>query len=223
MTHVVHPHALRLGIIRGWKSRWFSRRQYKELLRSDVLLREFLEKHLKGMHVSSIEMERKSDSLKIIVKTARPGILIGRQGEGSTRLKEKIERFLRKKKLFSDNVRLDIEEVRFPEANAAVVAGMVAEALERRLPFRRVLKQTADKVMANKSVKGVRIALSGRLGGAEMGRREEVKQGMIPLQTLRADIDFARARAVLSYGTIGVKVWVYKGDVFSENQESKHS
>ena len=220
MTHVVHPYAHRLGIIRDWKSRWFNAgKQYKAFLRGDVLLREYLMKRLRGMYIASIEMERNNELLRIIIKTARPGMIIGRQGEGSVKLKNDIKKFIGKLKLPAKEIKLEIEEVRSPESNAAVVSQMIVEALEKRLPFKRVMKQTIEKVVANRQAKGVRIALSGRLGGADMSRREKMKWGMIPLQTFRADVDFARARALLPYGTIGVKVWIYRGEVFEINNE----
>lgn len=216
MTHVVHPYAHRLGIIRDWKSRWFNAgNQYKAFLRGDVLLREYLVKRLRGMYIASIDMERNNEILRIIVKTARPGMIIGRQGEGSVKLKNDIKKFIGKLKLSVKEIKLEIEEVRSPESNAAVVSQMIVEALEKRLPFKRVMKQTLEKVVANRQAKGVRIALSGRLGGADMSRREKMKWGTIPLQTFRADVDFARARALLPYGTIGVKVWIYRGEVFA--------
>ena len=224
MTHVAHPYAQRLGIIRGWKSRWFAsdRARFKELLRADTLLREWLAKRLKGMYVADIELERNQKALRIIIKTARPGMLIGRSGEGVQRLHKDIAAKLRSFKLSEiPEVKLDIEEVRNPEANAQIVAEMVAESLEKRMPFRRVLKQTVDKVMANREVLGVRIGLAGRIGGAEMSRSEEIKKGRVPLQTLRADVDFARAEAYMPYsGLIGVKVWVYKGEVFDGEQNA---
>lgn len=222
MSHTVHPYSHRLGIIRDWKSRWFGvKESYKNYLRSDVILREFLAKRLRGNHVSSIEMERDSKQFRIIIKTARPGMIIGRSGEGANKLREDIYRVLRKNNLeVPKNLNLDIEEVKSPESDAAVVAEMVAEGLERKLPFRRVIKQTVGKVMANRDVLGARITLSGRLAGAEMSRKEEVRRGMIPLQTFRADVDFAREKAYLSYGVIGVKVWIYRGEVF-ENKRGK--
>lgn len=222
MTHVVHPYAHRLGIIRGWKSRWFARDRahFKQFLKTDTLLREWLVKRLKGMYVGSIEFERGSNMLRIVVKTARPGMLIGRSGEGVQKLHKEIA-----KKIVSfgtkemSEVKLDVEEVRTPEANAQIVAEMVAEGLEKRMQFRRVLKQMVDKVMANRDVQGVRVAIAGRIGGAEMSRREEVKKGRVPLQTFRADVDFARAEAHIPYtGLIGVKVWIYKGDIFEGEQ-----
>ncbi len=217
MSHVVHPYAHRLGILRDWKSRWFAAgTEYNAFLKCDVLLREYLEKRLRGQYVGSIEMERGAHTLRIIIKTSRPGMVIGRSGEGSVKLRSDIMTFLRRKKLLevAGDIKLDIEEIRSPESNAAIVSLMVVEGLEKRMPFRRVLKQTVEKVMANRDVKGVRIRLSGRLGGADMARQEELRQGRIPLQTLRADIDFARARATIAQGDLGVKVWIYKGDIF---------
>lgn len=218
MTHVAHPYAQRLGIIRGWRSRWFARdhTQFREFLKADTTLHDWLVKRLKGMYVAGIEFERNQNMLRIIVKTARPGMLIGRSGEGIQRLHKEIDSKLASLKLAERPiVKLDVEEVRAPEATAQIVAEMVAEGLEKRMPFRRVLKQTVDKVMANRDVLGVRIALAGRIGGAEMSRSEEIKKGRVPLQTLRADVDFARAEAYIAYsGLIGVKVWIYKGDIF---------
>lgn len=219
MTHVVHPLAHRLGILKDWRSRWFSAdpRRYREFLRCDTAIRGFLDKRLRGFYVAAVEIERSRKTLRVIIKTSRPGLLIGRSGEGSQRLKADLEREIGKLNLSErPDVKIDIEEVRSPESNAAIVSAMVAEGLEKRLPFRRVLKQTVDKVMANRDVKGVRIAISGRLGGAEMSRHEEIKRGRIPLQTIRANIDFARTCAYLPYGVIGVKAWIYKGEVFSD-------
>jgi small subunit ribosomal protein S3 len=223
MTHVAHPYAQRLGIIRDWKSRWFVRdtRQFKEYLKADTVLREWLKKRLKGMYVADLEIERGAGTLRILVKTARPGMLIGRSGEGVQKLHKEIAKKLKSLKL-SENpeVKLDIEEIRNPEANAQIVAEMVAESLEKRMAFRRVLKQTIEKVIANRDVKGVRIALSGRIGGSEMSRREGIKKGRVPLQTLRADIEFARAEAYLAYtGLVGIKVWIYKGDIFEGDEQ----
>lgn len=218
MTHVAHPYGQRLGIIRDWKSRWFVRdaKLYCQYLKADTVLREWLKKRLKGMYVANVDIERNAGTLRIIVKTARPGLIIGRSGEGATKIRKEIA-----KKLLSlgttelPEIKFDIEEVRTPEANAQIVAEMVAEGLEKRMPFRRILKQTVDKVMANREVLGVRIGLAGRIGGAEMSRSEEIKRGRVPLQTLRADVDFAKAEAYIAYsGLIGVKVWIYKGEIF---------
>jgi small subunit ribosomal protein S3 len=218
MSHSVHPYSHRLGILRDWKSRWFSTdKKFREFLKCDVLLREYLEKKMRGMYVSAIEIERSEKHLRVIIRTSRPGMIIGRSGEGATKLKNDIQNFIKKLKLSTNQeLKVDIEEVRSPESNAAIVAQMVAEGLEKRLPFRRVLKQMVEKVMANRDVKGVRIFLGGRLGGADMARQEELKKGRIPLQTLRADIDFAREKAHMTYGDIGIKVWIYKGEIFKK-------
>ncbi len=218
MSHTVHPYAHRLGIIRDWKSRWFGvGEKYKEFLKADVLLREFLIKRLRGFYVSDVEIERGEKTLRVIVKTSRPGMIIGRSGEGSERLRKDLTSMMTKKKLIvPKDFKLDIEEVRSPESNAMIVARMIAEGLEKRMPFRRIIKQTVEKVMANRDVLGVRLVLSGRLGGADIARTEELKKGRVPLQTFRADIDFASEKAHLPYGDLGIKVWIYKGDVFGK-------
>ncbi|MEK9182398.1 MAG: 30S ribosomal protein S3 [Patescibacteria group bacterium] len=223
MTHIVHPYSHRLGIIRDWKSRWFSvDKKYREFLKGDIMLREYLEKKMRGFYVGSIEIERNEKSFRLIIKTARPGMIIGRSGEGAEKLRNDILKFMNKRKLpLGKDFKMDIEEIRQPESNAAVVADMVAEGLEKRMPFRRVMKQTIDKVMANRDVKGVKIFMGGRLGGAEMARSEELKKGRIPLQTLRADVDFAREKAHMTYGDIGIKVWIYKGDIFADKGQKK--
>jgi len=224
MSHHVHPYAHRLGILRDWKSRWFADNgQYQEYLKGDVLLREYLVKRLRGMHVSDIEMERNDKMWKVVVKTARPGLIIGRSGEGATKLKtEVVSRLARWKIKTPKEFRIEIEEVRNPESNAAIVGQMVAEGLEKRMPFKRVMKQMLEKVMANRDVKGARLEVSGRLGGADMSRKEHVKAGNIPLQTIRADVDFAREKAYLPYGVIGIQVWIYKGEVFAEKAKAAH-
>lgn len=225
MSHNVHPYAHRLGILRDWQSRWFGARgEYRQYLKADILIREYLERELRGLYVQSIDIERGANRYRIAIRTARPGMVIGRSGEGTTRLKAGIEKKLARIGVPAPKeFKLDIEEVRAPERYAAIVGQMVAEGLEKRLPFRRVIKQTLQKVMANRDVKGCKIALSGRLGGAEMGRKEHVKEGRIPLQTFRADVDFAREKAYLPYGTIGIKVWIYRGDVFEEPKTKKHT
>ncbi len=225
MTHTVHPYAHRLGIIRDWKSRWFAKTpaKYRENVMVDSAIRRFLRKRLRGTYVCSVEIERNEKAIRILIKTSRPGLVIGRGGEGSTKLTKEIEKVIRTvPKAERKAVRLDIEEVRSPESQSPVVAYMVAEGLEKRQTFRRVLKQTVEKVMANRDVQGVRIAIAGRLGGAEMSRTEEIKRGRVPLQTLRADIDFAREVAYLPYGVIGVKVWIYRGDIFSKKEAKKN-
>jgi len=219
MTHTVHPYAHRLGVIRDWKSRWFASnpKQYRENVMIDTTIRRFLKKRLRGMFVTSVEIERSRQAIRILIKTSRPGLVIGRGGEGSVKLTKEIAAVAGKVKGAPKMpIKLDIEEVRSPESQAPVVAYMIAEGLEKRQTFRRVLKQTVEKVMANRDVQGVRIGISGRLGGAEMSRQEEIKRGRVPLQTIRADIDFAKEQAYLPYGVIGVKVWIYRGDIFAD-------
>ena len=241
MTHIVHPYSHRLGIIRDWKSRWFGMKsKYREFLKSDVLIREYLEKKLRGIYVSNIEIERGQNFLRIIIETSRPGMIIGRSGDGAVKLKNNILAFISKKKLslaglnhrpasavrvgrtsqseVLGEVKVDIKEVRSPESNSAIVAQMIADGLEKRLPFRRVVKQMVEKVMANRDVSGVKVELSGRLGGATMARQEKIKKGRIPLQTFRADVDFTKYAARLPYGQIGIKVWIYKGEIFSSKK-----
>lgn len=222
MSHTVHPYSHRLGIIRDWKSRWFGvDKGYRTSLKADLLIREFLQKELRANFVGGIDIERNQKVLRVIIKTSRPGMLIGKAGDGVVKLREKILALLRKNKaeIVGQELKIDVEEVRNPESNAAIAGLMIAESLEKRLPFRRVMKQTIEKVMANKEVQGIRIRLGGRLGGAEIARTEELKKGRIPLQTLRADIDFAREKAHMTYGDIGIKVWIYKGEIFKKDQQ----
>lgn len=220
MTHVVHPYSHRLGILRDWKSRWFSpKATYKHALRGDILIREYLEKKLKGLFVALIEIERSEKALRVIISSSRPGMIIGRQGDGSEVLRKDIKNLLLKHKLLGEkvDVRLDIKEIKNAEANAAIVAQMVVEGFEKRLPVRRVVKQMLEKVMANRDVLGVRIQYSGMVGGG-MARTETYKKGRIPLQTFRADVDYAVNRARLPLGSVGVKVWIYKGDIFEKDK-----
>ncbi|MBP6888471.1 MAG: 30S ribosomal protein S3 [Candidatus Pacebacteria bacterium] len=226
MTHIVHPYAHRLGIIRDWKSRWFGKntKSYVDYLRADVLVRQWLTKRLRGMYLSVIEIERSEKQYRIMLHTSRPGMIIGRGGDGMEKLRAALKKEMARLKIIvPQDVKIDIVEVANPEADAAIVAAMVAEGIEKRLPFRRVLKTTIEKVMANRDVKGARIAVSGRLGGAEMARREQIKRGGIPLQTLRADIDFAREKAYMTYGVVGIKVWIYRGMKFAEDVNTKQS
>ncbi len=222
MSKIVHPYAHRLVMLRDWKSRWFADpKKYVTYLKGDVLLREYLEKKLRGMYISSIEIERSRKATRFILKTSRPGLIIGRNGEGATKLKADILKKMDKLKLPKpEDFKLEIVEITNPEADAAIVAYMIAEGLEKRMPYRRVMKQTIEKVMQAPGVEGARIVLGGRLGGAEIARGEELKRGSIPLQTFRADIDFKRERAVMTYGTIGIKVWIYRGKVFADKKKA---
>ncbi len=221
MSHTVHPYAHRLGIIRDWKSRWFGTdKKYRDYLKSDVLIREFLEKELITMFVGDIQIERSDKIMRIIIKTSRPGLVVGRNGENANKIRKSLEKFMIKHDIRNDKVdlKIDIEEIKSAESDAKIVALMVKDQLEKRMPFRRVLKQTIEKVMANRDVKGVRIRIGGRLNGADMARTEELKKGNIPLQTFRADIDFARVRATIAQGDLGIKVWIYRGDIFEQDK-----
>ena len=220
MTHRVHPYIFRINQLTTWRSRWFSNKKFSEYLREDTLIREWMRKKLRASHVEAIEMERSPGTLHIIIRTSRPGTIIGRGGEGAEKLKKEIEAQLLKIVRRAGRVpekrelKISIEEVRSPETHAAIVGMMLVEDLEKRTAFRRALKTALEKSSSAKGVLGVKIALKGRLDGAEMARYEWAKKGRIPLATLRANIDYAEQTAYTSYGTIGVKVWIYKGDVF---------
>jgi len=223
MTHTVHPYAHRLGIIRDWRSRWFGvKSKYRENLKGDVLVFEYLKKRLKNCFVNSTEIERSAKTFRIIIESSRPGFIIGRSGEGMTKLRDDIIRFMKRRNLsIKEELKIDIKEVKSPESSSMIVAQMVAEGLEKRLPFRRVLKTMIEKAFANRDVKGVKITLSGIMGGSAMARVETKKVGRIPLQTLRADIDYALYEAQLPLGKIGIKVWIYKGDIFDKDKSVK--
>lgn len=212
MGHKISPTSFRIGINKDWASHWFSRGKYVKYLKDDVKVRDFLAKRLKNMAVDRIELERGTDVINILVYTARPGLIIGRGGTGVEELKLAIHKLLKKK----IGIRVEIQEVKNPEASASIMAESVVDQLEKRIPYRRVMKQTISKIVANRNVGGVKIQIGGRLDGAEIARSEHLEQGNLPLQTIRADIDFARATAITTYGTIGVKVWIYKGEVFDK-------
>jgi small subunit ribosomal protein S3 len=212
MGHKVNPKSLRLGITTTWRSRWFGGNDYKKLLEQDVLLRRAIMKKWRHAAIADVEVERNEKDVRVIVKTSRPGMIIGRGGAGI----EDLIAFVKKEVFAGEkvDVKVDIQEIKQFEESAALVAQNVAEQLEKRMPFRRVLKTTLEQAQKNRNVKGMKIQLSGRLNGAEMSRVEWLSEGTIPLHTLRADIDFARDVARTTYGAIGIKVWVYKGEVF---------
>jgi small subunit ribosomal protein S3 len=223
MSKTVHPYAHRLVVLRDWKSKWFAdKKNYKDLLKGDALTRAYIVKKLRGSYISDVMIDRSRRGVRIVIRTSRPGMIIGRGGEGATKLKNDILKFMSKNSIApKEEVRIDIEEIQNPDQDAAIVAYSIAEALERRMPFRRILKSTVEKVMAVRGVKGVRIFLGGRLGGAEIARTENMKKGSIPLQTFRADVDYAREKAHMTYGDIGIKVWIYKGEVFEKTENVK--
>jgi small subunit ribosomal protein S3 len=214
MGHKVNPTGLRLGITTTWKSRWFASKDYTKKLKEDVQVREFVMKKWKSAAIADVEIERSAGTLKLIIKTSRPGVLIGRGGTGIGDMVTVIKnKFFAGKRI---DLKVEAQEVRQFEENASLVAQNVAEQLEKRVPFRRILKSMLDQVEKNRNIKGVKIEVSGRLGGAEMSRREWLSRGTVPLHTLRADIDFAKATAFTTYGAIGVKTWLYKGEVFDK-------
>lgn len=223
MSHKVHPYIFRIGQVTNWKSRWFNLKEYASLVKEDVLLRKFLEGKLKDIGLEKMEIERTVNSVNVMIFVSRPGLLIGRGGEGIEKLKDEITKFFRKnfpkKKKF--DLKLTVEEVKNPDASAQLVSQNIAAELERRMPFRRLMKQKIEKAMSNKEVKGIKIAMNGRLDGAEIARSEWLKQGRIPLQTLRANIEFGKATAFTTYGTVGIKVWIYKGEVFEKEKAVK--
>ena len=215
MGHKINPIGIRLGITTDWQSRWFGKKKaFTEQLRKDVEIRELVRRQWKAAAIADVQIERSANAIRLIIRTSRPGVLIGRGGTGIEDLTRTVKkRFFAGKKI---DVKVDVQEVRAFEENAMLVAQQVAEQLEKRIPFRRVLKGTIDQVVSNKSIQGVKVEICGRLGGAEMSRREWSAKGKIPLHTLRADIDFARAEAQTTYGVIGVKVWLYRGEKFVE-------
>lgn len=212
MGQKVSPIGMRIGGIKDWASRWFGGGNYMSYLKNDLAVRNFLEKRLQHMSVDRIEIERGTDMLNVIIYSGRPGLIIGRGGTGIEELKKAVRTVLKRKIA----VRLEVREIKSPESSAAVMAESITEQVERRIPFRRLMKQTMAKIMASRDVKGAKIQMSGRLDGAEIARTEHIEEGSLPLQTLRANIDFARATAMTTYGTVGVKVWIYKGEVFNE-------
>ncbi len=181
MSKNVHPYAHRLVTLRDWKSRWFADKNYKDLLKSDVVIREFLVKKLRGFYISRVEIERSAKATKILVHTSRPGMIIGRGGDGATKLKAEVVAVMKKNKVpVPEDLKFDIVEVANPDADAAIVAYAIAEGLEKRLPYRRVIKQMIEKMIMARGVKGARIYIGGRLGGAEIARSEQIKRGSIP-------------------------------------------
>jgi len=207
MGQKISPISFRISVNKDWKSKWFSSRQYKDFLKEDVALRGFLHKKLKGMSVDRVSIERSPDVLSIIIATARPGLIIGRAGSGIEELKKTLQRIVKRKTA----IKLDVQEVKNPESSATIMAESMAEQIEKRMQYRRVLKQSLAKITSNRAVKGAKVSLSGRLDGNEIARVEHLETGSLPLQTLRADVDFAKATAFTTYGTVGVKVWIYKG------------
>jgi len=217
MGRKVHPIGYRLGINKSWESRWFAEGdKYVERLHEDQKIRESILTQIPNAGISRIEIERFPNNVHVTIHTARPGIVIGRKGATVKDLRKNIEA------LTSTKVKMDIEEIKNPDLDAHLVAENVAGQLERRISHRRAMQRAVQNAMRNGAL-GIKVMSSGRLSGSEMARREWMREGRVPAQTLRADIDFARAEALTTYGRIGVKVWIYKGDILSDEPEEIES
>ncbi len=214
MGHKVHPTGFRLGVIYDWQSKWYADRNYTELLHEDLRIRNEIMSKLSDAGISRVEIDRNANQVTITIHTAKPGIVIGRSGQKVDELRGELE------KLTGKRVRINISEIRIPELDAYLVARSIAEQLQRRVAFRRAMKQAVARTMARGAL-GVKVQVAGRLGGAEMSRRETEKAGRVPLHTLRADIDYGQAEAHTTFGRIGVKVWIYKGDVIPERRPAQ--
>jgi len=224
MGQKINPLSFRLGIIRTWNSRWFLKEKYAEFLEEDETIRNIIREKIAQAGISAIEIERTQGSLKVFIKAARPGFIIGRGGKGIEDLTRAIEASLKKvRRKKSVPISLNVEELKRSEVSSLHIAQQIAWDLEKRLPFRRTLKKYLEGIMQNRDVKGAKILLSGRLDGNEIARREWLAKGSLPLQTLRADIDYGQGTAFTSYGTVGIKVWIYKGKIFSNEKLKNQS
>ncbi|MCD6148829.1 30S ribosomal protein S3 [bacterium] len=212
MAHRVHPKIFRIKKTTDWDSRGFYQKNFPSYLEEDFKIRRFLKQKIGRLGLENIEIERFPSKINVIISTSRPGLIIGRKGEEVERLKKEIEKFLQSQP--KPELKLEIREVRKPWTSARLAVLWMAEQIEKRVRYRRVLKQALDKIMANKEVKGARVQVSGRLDGIEIARTEWLKKGEMPRQTIRADIDYAQGEAYCTYGTIGIKVWIYKGEKF---------
>src|SRR5690625_4040013 len=213
MGQKINPHGFRLGITTDWKSRWYADKQYADYVKEDVAIRRLLSTGLERAGIADVEIERTRDRVRVDIHTARPGIVIGRRGTEAERIRGDLE------KLTGKQVQLNILEVKNPESRAQLVAQGVAEQLSNRVAFRRAMRKAIQSAMRQAGVKGIRVQCSGRLGGAEMSRSEFYREGRVPLHTLRADIDYGLYEAKTTFGRIGVKVWIYKGDIVGGKRE----
>jgi len=207
----VNPHGIRLGIVKDWDARWYADKDFAQNLHEDIKIRDYLKKSLQTAGVPRVETERSKNRLKLTIHTAKPGMVIGRGGSGIEQIKEGL------KNLTDKRVDINIAEIKQPDLDATLVAENIAAQLERRIAFRRAMKQAVGRTM-RLGAKGIKIAVSGRLGGAEIARRESYREGSIPLHTLRADIDYGTAEAHTTYGRIGIKVWIFKGEVLPDKK-----
>jgi small subunit ribosomal protein S3 len=207
MGQKVHPYGFRLGYIKGWNSNWYAKENYAKFLHEDLAIRKYIEENMKSAAVSRTEISRTSDQVKVTVYTAKPGVAIGKKGAGIDKIRADL------KKLSSGNVIFNIAEVKRPDADAKLIAENIAAQLEKRVAFRRAMKKVMQAAF-RAGVKGIKVRTAGRLGGADMARTEGYSERKVPLHTLRADIDYNTAEALTTYGILGIKVWVYKGDIY---------
>ncbi len=214
MGQKIHPVGLRLGITRTWDSRWFEKKHYKDWLHEDVAIRKYFSRWTRPAAISKVEVERRTNQVRVIVHTAKPGIIIGKRGVGIDEIRKSLE------KLSGKNVQVNVMEIRQPETDARLVGQNIVDQLEKRIAFRRAMKQAIMRTM-KAGARGVKVQISGRLGGAEIARSERNHDGKVPLHTLRADIDYAHVEAFTTFGRIGVKVWIYKGEVLPDQVRSE--
>jgi small subunit ribosomal protein S3 len=219
MGQKVSPTSFRLGVINTWNSRWFSgAKKYRNYFLQDIELKKIISKKLRNAGVAACEIERGPQNIKFTIFSSRPGVIIGRAGSGIEELKKEITKRISK----NIKVEININEIKNPEENAVLVAQMIAEQIEKRIPYRRAIKKAIDRSIQSRGVHGVKAMVAGRLDGTEIAREEWLSRGKIPLQTLRANIDFAKAEAYTTYGTVGIKVWIYKGEVFGEKPKTSN-
>ena len=216
MGQKVNPHGIRLGIVKDWDARWYADKDFAQNLHEDIKIRDYLKNSLQTAGVPRVETERSKNRLKLTIHTAKPGMVIGRGGSGIEQIKEGL------KNLTDKRVDINIAEIKQPDLDATLVAENIAAQLERRIAFRRAMKQAVGRTM-RLGAKGIKIAVSGRLGGAEIARRESYREGSIPLHTLRADIDYGTAEAHTTYGRIGIKVWIFKGEVLHDKKQQSRN
>jgi small subunit ribosomal protein S3 len=225
MGQKINPSSYRLGITKNWPVRWFLKAGYKQFLEEDEAIRKTINQKIGLAGIAEIQIERTQGKLRVFIKAARPGLVIGRGGKGMEDLNKAVVTALQKVRKNRSKValNLNVEELKRSEVSAQYVAQQIAWDLEKRMPFRRTMKKYIEQVQQNKDVKGVKIFLSGRLDGNEIARREHLSRGSLPLQTLRADIDYGKVTAFTTYGTIGIRVWVYKGEIFNKEKKEDNA
>ncbi|MDD4358718.1 MAG: 30S ribosomal protein S3 [Candidatus Pacebacteria bacterium] len=224
MSHKVHPKVFRIKETKDWLSRGFYERNFKRILKEDFVIRSFLNSRLKDLSVEKIEINRLPNKTSVVIHTSRPGLIIGRGGEGVDKLNKDLLKIVSKEMKFNQKERvelekklkLEIKEVKNPWTSATLVSEWIAQRIEKRTPFRKTIKQAVEKAMANKEVEGVKIEVSGRLDGVQIARKERAEAGRLPRNTIRADIDYSFRIAICTYGVIGIKVWLYKGEKFDK-------